>query len=167
MKWPRRLQLLIKELDEDEGNVPYMYDDATGEEIRPSECIEGQASIGRGHNLHARDLTQYEIDIIFKTDLNNAIKHALKDWPWIKKQSNVRQDAFVNLVFNMGNRLHQFDRGSLKKWKSGDYEGAADGFSKSKWARQVQPSRSQRIIFMIRHGRRPDAGELRQLIKQL
>jgi len=66
----------------------------------------------------------------------------------------VRQDAMVNLLFNLGmTRLMGF-KNALSAMERADYQAAADEFMDSRWAQQVG-NRADEVCEMIRTGRYP------------
>ena len=140
---------LIQELKLDEGIRTKRYKDSLGYD-----------TIGVGHLCRTSDPDVVDNDWIMKT-LNEDIADAetkldqsiLPSW---RTLDPVRQRAMVNLAFNLGYRLQRFVR-FLAAMKAGDYHEAADDLMESKWATQVQKSRSSRLIHMIRYGALPGA----------
>ena len=58
----------------------------------------------------------------------------------------------MNLSFNMGERRLRGFQKMIAAVHAGDFERAADELVNSKWYTQVQPSRSHRIVKMMREG---------------
>jgi lysozyme len=61
----------------------------------------------------------------------------------------------INLCFNLGiTKLLTFKK-ALAAMEQEDFELAAEEFLDSKWAKQVGPTRSEDIAYMVRSGRYP------------
>lgn len=146
-------EALKEDLKQDEGYKLVTYYDT-----------EGILSGGIGRNLEDEPHPPYVrphmkippeiVDQWFEKDLQDALHDAEKYLPWYQDHGVVRRDALLNLLFNMGwGRLSGFVN-TLNYWKRGDFEAAARGLTNSLWARQVQASRSSRIIKMVREGTR-------------
>lgn len=143
---------LFAELDQDEGVVSYAYQDSLG-----------LWTIGRGRMIDKRrggGLAADEINYLTRNDLKRSDALLDKHLPWWRGQDPVRRRVLRNLMFNMGwdnpqTPEHEGLSGfvnTLAAWQAGDYDRAALGVATSKWAKQVQPARSQRIIRQIRTG---------------
>ena len=142
---------LFNELTQDEGVRPYLYNDLTGKrlEILPGG---GKATIGIGRNLSDVPLSEKIIKQIFLEDVERATADAIELVPGLKKLSQNRQAAIINLSFNLGYvRLKRF-KDTLSAINSGNWTAAAQGLQNSLWAKQVQKSRSTRIIKQVREG---------------
>ena len=131
---------LETDLQQAEGYRPKAYQDT-----------EGVWTIGYGTNLQ-----ELEIDEPLALQwLREKMAQAEFDagrYPWFAGLTPRRQRAIVELVYNLG--IPRFS-GFVKmraELASGDYEQAAIELMNSKWARQVGPSRSQRLFQMIRLG---------------
>lgn len=86
-----------------------------------------------------------------EADIRIAIGSLDRKLPWWRDLSFVRQEAMVNMCFNLGiNRLLGF-RGALGAMQRGDFAQAADEMMDSLWARQVGP-RAKRLAAMMEAG---------------
>ena len=80
------------------------------------------------------------------------IKNQIKDYSWYVNQDRVRQEALVELTFNLGlNGLLTFKL-MLAEMKRKDYINAAKELLDSIWATQVGTSRAINIANRIRTG---------------
>lgn len=153
------------ELAGDEGRRLTVYDDATGRAVTPGYCMRGHPTIGVGRALDVHGLSPAEVDYLFAGDIA-TIEQALRSVPWYAGLDQVRQGVMVNLAFNMGvrglqsfvsmiadlmNAKHDLAL-SLSLLAAQQFNAAADELAASKWARQVQPSRRDRLIAQLRTG---------------
>lgn len=117
-------------------------------------CPAGFETIGVGRNISENNglgLSDDEIDYLLENDIKRC-KQELIALPWFVDLDPVRQDAIVNLCFNLGmTRLLGF-KNALAAMETGDYPKAADEFYDSRWAKQVG-SRADEVCEMIRTGR--------------
>lgn len=118
-------------------------------------CTAGYETIGVGRNIAESGigLSDDEIDYLLENDIKRC-KQELVSLSWFPDLDPVRQDAIVNLCFNLGlTRLMGFQN-AMGAMAVGDYEKAADEFLDSRWAKQVG-QRSLDVAHMIRAGEYP------------
>jgi lysozyme len=118
-------------------------------------CTAGYETIGVGRNIAESGigLSDDEIDYLLENDIKRC-KQELVSLSWFPDLDPVRQDAIVNLCFNLGlTRLMGFQN-AMGAMAVGDYEKAADEFLDSRWAKQVG-QRSLDVAHMIRTGEYP------------
>lgn len=118
-------------------------------------CTAGYETIGVGRNIAESGigLSDDEIDYLLENDIKRC-KQELVSLSWFPDLDPVRQDAIVNLCFNLGlTRLIGFQN-AIGAMAVGDYEKAADEFLDSRWAKQVG-QRSLDVAHMIRTGEYP------------
>lgn len=118
-------------------------------------CTAGYETIGVGRNIAESGigLSDDEIDYLLENDIKRC-KQELVSLSWFPDLDPVRQDAIVNLCFNLGlTRLMGFQN-AIGAMAVGDYEKAADEFLDSRWAKQVG-QRSLDVAHMIRTGEYP------------
>ena len=118
-------------------------------------CTSGLATIGVGRCIEegSLGLSDDEIDYLLENDIKRC-KQELISLSWFADLDPVRQDAIVNLCFNLGlTRLMGFQN-AMGAMAVGDYEKAADEFLDSRWAKQVG-QRSLDVAHMIRTGEYP------------
>ncbi len=133
------ISICEQQLPVDEGVRPMPYHDSLG-----------LLSIGIGRNL-AKGLSQDEIALLFKNDLDAAARDAASLVPSFHILSEVRKAVICNMVFNMGKaRVSAFVQ-MLGAIADEDFNKAADQMLASKWATQVG-SRAIRLAKMMRDG---------------
>ena len=122
-----------------------------GKRNKPYECTAGKLTIGVGRNLDDVGLTENEIMYLLNNDIERCDKELLHNFKWYPELCRVRQDALINLCFNVGiTRLLTFTK-SLDYMEAGEYELAADEFLRSRWAEQVG-NRAIEVTDLIRNG---------------
>lgn len=132
---------LISILKQREGKKKSAYKDSLG-----------YWTIGYGRLIDARKnagLSDEEMLYLLKNDIESA-KNDLSQYDWYLSLDSVRQEVFIELVFNMGlPNLLEFVQ-TLKYVKAKDYNNAAIQLGKSLWAKQVKETRvksvQQRLI---------------------
>ena len=111
---------------------------------------EGIWTIGYGRNLQELVITKEQGEKWLEEDLRVA-RLASKRFPEFTLMNPVRQDVFIEMVFNMGpSRVAGF-RNMLAAIREGDWNDAADEMLDSKWARQVG-RRAVRLAQIMRDG---------------
>ena len=105
-----------------------------GLSLVPYRCTAGKLTIGYGHNLDDKPITEKMADFMLEDDMAEFIIKA-QSYDWFKKLDDRRKAVIVDMCYNLG---------SLTGWNnfqaalsSGDYESAADCMMNSKWAKQV------------------------------
>ena len=120
-------------------------------------CTANMITVGVGRNIDENGgigLSDDEINYLLENDIKRC-KQELISLSWFTDLDSVRQDALVNLCFNLGlTRLMGF-KNAMAAMAEGDYERAADEFYDSRWAKQVK-SRADEVCEMIRTGRYPE-----------
>ena len=120
------------------------------------KCSANMITVGVGRNIDENGgigLSDDEIDYLLENDIKRC-KQELIRYSWFPDLDSVRQDAIVNLCFNLGlTRLMGFQN-AMGAMAVGDYEKAADEFLDSRWAKQVG-QRSLDVAHMIRAGEYP------------
>lgn len=120
----------------------------------------GNWTIGVGHNLTAKGLSDEAIDFILDEDISDA--YALLDThlAWWRKEDDVRARVMIELAFNMGGKLLGF-KNTLREWRAGNHDKAADMLGDSLWAHQVDDGiggrigRADVLVGMLRTGKDP------------
>jgi lysozyme len=126
-----------------EGYRKYAYEDSVG-----------VISCGVGRNLDSVGLSHDEIMYLLQNDLIRCYAELTNAFDWFPGLSEIRQQAMVNLCFNLGlTRLMRF-KNALRSMEEGNYDEAARHFLDSTWARQVG-ERSSDIATMIRDDKYP------------
>jgi len=110
-----------------------------------------KATIGVGRNLTDKGISKKAQEFLLDEDVDETIAAADSRWPWWRKLSDARQDAFLNWLFNLGStRAAGFPK-FLAALQAGNYEQAAVELETSAWRKQVG-DRAVRIIAKIRKG---------------
>ena len=123
-----------------------------GKRNKPYECTAGKLTIGVGRNLDDMGLTEDEVLYLLDNDIQRCDNELLHNFKWYSDLCRARQDALINLCFNIGiTRLLTFTN-SLAYMEAEDYKKAADEFLDSKWAEQVG-NRAIEVTELIRTGR--------------
>lgn len=136
-------------IDEDVRLKP--YDDATGKDLKAGDTIIGKITIGIGRNLSDVGISEYEAMVLNTGDLRRTIRDLDNAFPWWRTMTDARQDALMNICFNIGlTRLRGFTK-ALTFLQAGRWDAAAAEFLDSKWAAQTG-QRAQRIAKQIREG---------------
>ena len=137
---------LVAQLKRHEGVKSHAY-----------KCTANMITVGVGRNIDENGgigLSDDEINYLLENDIRRC-KQELIALSWFTDLDSVRQDALVNLCFNLGlTRLMGF-KNAMAAMAEGDYERAADEFYDSRWAKQVK-SRADEVCEMIRTGRYPE-----------
>jgi lysozyme len=123
-----------------------------GLRLKPYTDTVGKLSIGIGRNLTDVGISAMEAYDLCHHDIDRACDAVMKRYPWILEHDVVRQIVLVELAFNMGPHSLGTFVNTLRAFQKKDYAAVAEGLRKSKWFRQVQTSRSKRIIQMVETG---------------
>ena len=120
-------------------------------------CTDGKITAGVGRTL-AEDggigLSVTEIEFLL-SNYSERCRLELQAFSWFTDLDPVRQDALINMCFNLGmTRLLGF-KNALACMAEGNYEQAAVEFLDSLWAAQVG-NRADEVAEMIRTGRYPE-----------
>lgn len=126
-----------------------------GVRLFPYKDTVGKLTIGVGRNLDDVGISAMEAYDLLDHDIDKAVHGLVNRYPWFVDLYPVRQAVLVNLAFNLGGAgLAKFVN-TLAAVERGDYDAAARGLRMSLWFRQVQPSRSSRLIQMLTTGEWP------------
>lgn len=116
-------------------------------------CSAGYETIGVGRNISESGLglSDDEIDYLLSNDIKRCREELSFNFDWFDELDDVRQDAMINLCFNIGiTSLKRFSN-ALAAMNIHNYEEAATEFSDSRWASQVG-TRALDVTDMIRTG---------------
>ena len=118
------------------------------------KCSASKITVGVGRNIDPKGgigLTEDEIDYLLQNDIDRIISELDFQYEWFSDLNSSRQDAMIDISFNLGQtRLRKFEK-ALTAMSKGDWEEAADEFMDSKWAKQVG-HRSKELTNIIRTG---------------
>ena len=125
-----------------------------GVETHAYKCSASKITVGVGRNIDPKGgigLTEDEIDYLLQNDIDRIISELDFQYEWFSDLNSSRQDAMIDISFNLGQtRLRKFEK-ALYAMSKGDWEEAADEFMDSKWAKQVG-HRSKELTNIIRTG---------------
>jgi len=151
---------LEKQLILHEGLRLIVYDDATGQPLKPGKKLVGNPTIGVGRNLSGHGLSDDEVHYLLANDIDRVQDELTRAFSWYRQLSGIRQCVLSDMCFNMGlSKLRTLL--FLDDVKCGDYLAAAKRMRTYKWARQVG-IRAKRLSFMMAYDRYPIAQELEQ-----
>ena len=120
------MNTLIDQLKRDEGLKLDVYRDS-----------EGLLTIGYGHCLDRKGISQRVADLMLEDDMTDASLIARVRFPWIATLSEPRRAAFINLVFNLGGQGLAGFKKFLAAAQTGQWELARTELLDSKYAKQV------------------------------
>lgn len=122
-----------------------------GLRLRAYQDSLGVWTCGYGRNLQELEIDEHQANKWLLEDLWKAKQDLLNALPFTRTMDSVRQDALVNMSFNLGiTRLKGFKK-MLAALEEGDYERAASEVLDSNYAKQVG-SRAIEIAAQIRNG---------------
>ena len=134
---------LIEMLKVHEGVETYAY-----------RCSENKITIGVGRNVDKAGglgLSDDEVDYLLQNDIDRVISELESEYDWFSDLDDIRQDAMIDISFNLGQtRLRSFKK-ALLAMSEGDWDNAADQFMDSRWSEQVG-IRAKNLTNMIRSG---------------
>jgi len=134
---------LIEMLKVHEGVETYAY-----------KCSKNKTTIGVGRNVDKAGglgLSDDEVDYLLQNDINRVILELNSEYDWFSDLDDIRQDAMIDISFNLGQtRLRAF-KNALAAMSEGDWDEAADQFMDSRWSEQVGV-RAKNLTEMIRSG---------------
>ena len=125
-----------------------------GVESHAYKCSENKITIGVGRNVDKSGglgLSDDEVDYLLQNDIDRVSGELDSEYEWFAGLDDVRQDAMIDISFNLGQtRLRAF-KNALAAMAKGDWRAAADEFMDSRWSGQVG-NRAKELTEMIRTG---------------
>src|SRR6056300_1260087 len=119
------------------------------------KCTADKWTIGVGRNLEDVGLSEDEIDYLLENDIKRT-KELMDDYiPWHNDLDEVRQEALINFVFNVGIGTTMKFKNAMAALEAHDYDTAAAHMMDSNWAKQVG-SRAIEVTQMIETGEYQD-----------
>ena len=116
-------------------------------------CPAGYETIGVGRNISESGLglSEDEVEYLLKNDILRCRNELLGEYDWFENLDSVRQEAMIDLSFNLGQtKLRTFVK-ALGHLADGNYEEAGRELYNSRWAEQVG-DRSLEVCQMIGSG---------------
>jgi len=115
------------------------------------KCTADKWTIGVGRNLEDVGLSEDEIDYLLQNDIERT-KELMDDYiPWHNDLDEVRQEALINFVFNVGIGTAMKFKNAMAALEEHDYDTAAIEMMDSNWAKQVG-DRAIEVTEMIKTG---------------
>ena len=108
-----------------------------GRSLKPYKCTANKTTIGYGRNLDGNGISLEEAEIMLINDIREVESELSRKLMAFISLSKPRQDALVNMGFNLGVAgLLKFNN-MIEALNHADYERAAREMLNSKWAKQV------------------------------
>lgn len=134
---------LIEMLKRHEGSEKHAY-----------QCPAGHATIGVGRCIESGvglGLTDEEIEYLLANDIVRTRSELSSEYAWFDDLDHVRQDAMIDIAFNLGaTKLRKF-RKALSAMSLWHFDLAASEFANSRWSSQVG-QRAEELCEMIATG---------------
>lgn len=133
---------LTKMIKRHEGFRSYIYLDSVGVQ-----------TVGYGRAIGRIGISEDEALYLLKNDIDRAIT-GLQEFPWFKDLDSVRQEALIDMAFNLGIEGFKKFKRMISALENKSYAQAAIESQDSKWAEQVGP-RAKEIGYLITYGKYP------------
>ena len=128
--------------------IDNIYDQLTRDEEKRNRMYldsVGKHTIGVGHNLDDKPISDRACQVILEDDVADARDDLRRALPWVANLSEPRQAALLNMCFNMGlGGLLTFKK-ALAAIQTGQWDRVGPEILDSKYAQQVG-SRAHRVI---------------------
>lgn len=121
-----------------------------GLRLKPYECTAGKITIGYGRNLEDVGISEIEAMVMLRNDIEQCYDE-LNVFSWFSDLDQVRQEALVDMLFNLGLPTFLEFKKTLKFVAEGKYSQAAEEMLRSKWANQVG-DRAKELAYMMDTG---------------
>lgn len=135
---------------EDEGQVLFVYDDATGRPVKAGDTLVGNPTIGYGRDLSARGITETECMVMLHGDLaadeRAAVIFAGKAWTDL---SAIRRAVLMSMAHILGAAGFVGFVRLRAAVEAGDWSAAFREIMDSEAARKAQ-KRYERLALMMR-----------------
>lgn len=109
-----------------------------GMRLEPYQDTVGKLTIGVGRNLDDNGISREEALLLLSNDIDQARVELLSCYPWVANLNQTRQEALINMVFNLGMPRFSKFRKMLAAMEEGDFDQAAQEMLDSRWAEQVK-----------------------------
>lgn len=121
-----------------------------GRSLKPYKCPAGKLTIGYGRNLEDVGISEVEAMVMLRNDIEQCYEE-LSVFSWFEDLDQVRQEALINMLFNLGLPTFLKFKKTLKYVAEGKYSQAAAEMLNSKWATQVG-DRAKELAYMMETG---------------
>ena len=129
----------------------YLLTKHEGLRLKPYLDTVGKITIGIGRNLDDKGISEDEANFLFENDVDEATIQVIKVFPNFHDWSINRQNALIDMVFNMGITRFMGFKKMIAAIKNGDWVTAAAEMRDSKWAEQL-PRRVAELAIMVEKG---------------
>lgn len=123
-----------------------------GLSLTPYKCSAGALTIGYGHNLDERGISEEAAELLLKQDAQIALNQAKTRIPCFKNLSEARKYVVIDMLFNLGLSRFMGFKKMLAALDKADYKTAAKEMLNSKWSTQVK-SRAQFLAKIMETGK--------------
>lgn len=121
-----------------------------GLRLKPYLCTADQLTIGYGRNLESMGISRYEAEVMLVSDIERCYNE-LEVFGWFVGLDVVRQEAMVDLLFNLGlPRFLRFKK-MINHLSNKEYSQAAAELLNSRYAIQVG-DRANELAYMLERG---------------
>ncbi len=108
-----------------------------GIRLKPYKCSANKLTIGIGRNIEDVGINEQEAFYLLFNDIDAVTTQCQKNFDWFDELSDLRQEAIVNLVFNMGlSKFMQFKK-TIAYIADGQFDQAGSELLNSRYADQV------------------------------
>jgi len=120
----------------------------------PYYCSAGYLTIGVGHNLDSKPISDKAVNQILHDDLSDVLRKVEKLSFW-NELNDIRKHVIIDMCFNLGYSGMMKFKKMIVAITEHDYKQASIEMLDSKWARQVG-KRAERLSDMMESGDWPD-----------
>jgi lysozyme len=121
-----------------------------GRRLKPYLCTADKLTIGYGRNLDDMGISEDEALYLLQNDID-ACYSELNVFNWFQELDQVRQEALVDMRFNLGLPRFLSFKKMIARLIAKEYSQAAEEIINSLYAKQVG-DRANEIAYMIERG---------------
>ena len=121
-----------------------------GLRLKPYLCTSDQLTIGYGRNLESMGISRYEAEVMLVSDIERCYNE-LEVFGWFSGLDIVRQEAMVDLLFNLGLPRFLGFKKMIRHLSNKEYSQAAAELLNSRYAIQVG-DRANELAYMLERG---------------
>lgn len=104
---------------------------------KPYRCSAGKLTIGFGRNIEDVGISKEEATTLLLNDIERATEDVKSIFPDFDRFTVNRQNALVNMVFNLGKSRFSLFKNTIRAIKRDDWTAAAEHAKQSRWHNQV------------------------------
>jgi lysozyme len=121
-----------------------------GLRLKPYLCTADQLTIGYGRNIESMGISHKEAEVMLVSDIERCYDE-LEVFEWFVTLDTVRQEAMVDLLFNLGLPRFLGFKKMIKHLSNKEYSQAAAELLNSRYAIQVG-DRANELAYMLERG---------------